>query len=86
MSNPDCWPNRYGVGFQMQFASGGAFGPPAEGVGHGGFGGSQHGWWPGTGVSFSYCPNRLVVEGPDPRSSGLLTALHAAWRGAGAPS
>ncbi|GAA4989059.1 serine hydrolase domain-containing protein [Kineococcus glutinatus] len=78
-TTPDGWPNRYSAGFQMQ-TSRAPFGPAAEGVGHGGFGGSQHGFWPGTGVSFSYCPNRLVVEGEDTRSQALLTALHGAWQ------
>ncbi|PPK92401.1 CubicO group peptidase (beta-lactamase class C family) [Kineococcus xinjiangensis] len=85
-ANPDGWPNRYSVGFQLQISSGGAFGPLAEGVGHGGFGGSQHGYWPGTGVSFSYCPNRLVVDGTDQRAVTLLAALHSAWRGTGTPA
>ncbi|GAB7193522.1 serine hydrolase domain-containing protein [Kineococcus sp. NUM-3379] len=79
-SNPDGWPNRYSVGLQMQTAENGQFGPAAEGVGHGGFGGSQHGFWPGTGVSFSYAMNRLVVDGTDTRATTLLTALHESWR------
>jgi CubicO group peptidase (beta-lactamase class C family) len=67
---------RFGVGFNLQIETM-QFGPPLDGFGHGGAGGSVHGAWPTEGIGFSYAMNRLI-DGDDPRADRLLAALHAA--------
>ena len=67
---------RFGAGFNLQIETM-QFGPPHDGFGHGGAGGSVHGAWPADGVGFSYAMNRLI-DGDDPRADRLLAALHAA--------
>jgi CubicO group peptidase (beta-lactamase class C family) len=66
---------RFGAGFALQTETK-QFGPPADGFGHGGAGGSVHGAWPSHGVGFSYAMNRLI-DGEDLRAPRLLAALHA---------
>jgi CubicO group peptidase (beta-lactamase class C family) len=63
-----------GVSLQIEIMK---FGPPADGFGHGGAGGSVHGAWPSHGIGFSYAMNRLI-DGVDGRGDRLLAALHAA--------
>jgi CubicO group peptidase (beta-lactamase class C family) len=69
-------PRRFAAGFSLQTETM-QYGPPADGFGHGGAGGSVHGGWPSLGVGFSYAMNRLI-DGDDPRAARLLAALHAA--------
>ena len=71
-------PMAFGVGFQLQTAEL-PFGPPGDGFGHGGAGGSIHGAWPGLRVGFSYAMNCMRDdEDEDGRSDALLRALHEA--------
>ena len=71
-------PMAFGAGFQLQTGLR-PFGPVAVALGHGGTGGSVHGAWPQLGVGFCYAMNLLrMPPPPDPRSAGLLAALHAA--------
>ena len=66
----------FGAGWNLQIEKM-QYGPPLDGFGHGGAGGSVHGAWPTEGIGFSYAMNRLI-DGDDPRSARLLAALHAA--------
>ena len=68
-------PMTFGVGFQLQTEDR-PFGPPPDGFGHGGTGGSRHGRWPAVDVGFSYGMNELRPERGDVRAAELLTALH----------
>ena len=67
---------RNGIGFQLQADGFRHFGPPDNGFGHDGAGGSTHGGWPDTGVGFSYSMN-LLWDGKDgpARYEVLLDAL-----------
>jgi CubicO group peptidase (beta-lactamase class C family) len=67
----------FGVGFELQTEVG-WFGPPAEGFGHTGAGGSVHGRWPQQRVGFSYAMNLMHDDYPDgdPRPGSLLEALY----------
>jgi CubicO group peptidase (beta-lactamase class C family) len=68
-----------GPGFQLNgFAPRSA--PGVASVGHGGAGGSVHGYWPELGVSFSYAMNELRA-GEDLRAVTLLDALHESVTG-----
>jgi CubicO group peptidase (beta-lactamase class C family) len=69
---------RFGIGFALQTETS-QFGPPADGFGHGGAGGSVHGAWPGHGIGFSYSMNRLI-DGEDLRATRLPAALYASVR------
>ncbi|HET8815026.1 MAG TPA: serine hydrolase domain-containing protein, partial [Solirubrobacterales bacterium] len=70
-------PQRFGVGFELQTELG-YFGPPSDGFGHTGAGGSVHGRWPEQGVGFSYAMNLMHDDHPegDPRPRALLEALY----------
>lgn len=70
-------PQSFGVGFELQTRLR-CFGPPADGFGHTGAGGSVHGRWPTQGVGFSYAMNLMRDDCPDgdPRPRELLTVLH----------
>jgi CubicO group peptidase (beta-lactamase class C family) len=71
-------PEAFGIGFQLQTEER-PFGPPADGFGHGGAGGSTHGAWPEPRVGFSYAMNLLRDdEEQDGRAGTLLRALHEA--------
>jgi CubicO group peptidase (beta-lactamase class C family) len=71
-------PLAFGVGFQLQTEAA-PFGPPGDGFGHGGAGGSIHGAWPGPRVGFSYAMNMMRDdEQEDGRAQALLRALHEA--------
>jgi CubicO group peptidase (beta-lactamase class C family) len=70
-------PHAFGVGFALQTELQ-LFGPPADAFGHGGAGGSVHCAWPSQRVGVSYAMNTMRDVLEDPRSAGLLTALHAA--------
>jgi CubicO group peptidase (beta-lactamase class C family) len=73
----------FGFGFELQSREP-RFGPPADGFGHTGAGGSIHGAWPELGVGFSYAMNGMRDADPlDPRAQALLSALHAALVPAG---
>jgi CubicO group peptidase (beta-lactamase class C family) len=67
----------FGVGFELQCEQV-RFGPPADGFGHTGAGGSVHGRWPSAGIGFSYAMNLMRDDCPegDPRPSALLEALY----------
>ncbi|GGM36368.1 serine hydrolase domain-containing protein [Dactylosporangium sucinum] len=65
----------FGVGFQVQTEAQ-PFGPPPDAFGHGGFGGSLHGRWPGSRVGFSYATNLLRDDPGDRRAARVLAALH----------
>jgi CubicO group peptidase (beta-lactamase class C family) len=70
-------PQRYGVGFELQTELK-YFGPPTDGFGHTGAGGSSHGRWPTQKFGFSYAMNLMhddYLDG-DPRPKALLEALH----------
>jgi CubicO group peptidase (beta-lactamase class C family) len=69
-------PRRFAAGFSLQVDTL-QYGPPLDGFGHSGAGGSVHGAWPTEGIGFSYAMNRLI-DGDDPRASRLLAALHVA--------
>jgi CubicO group peptidase (beta-lactamase class C family) len=71
---------RYGAGFQLQVPERSYFGPPADAFGHGGAGGSSHGWWPSHGVAFSFVMNELREETHDRRARKLLDALFGCLR------
>jgi CubicO group peptidase (beta-lactamase class C family) len=68
---------RFGLGFELQTESL-PLGPPVDGFGHGGAGGSVHGRWPSQKVGFSYAMNLMRSDGPpgDPRPRALLDALY----------
>lgn len=69
-------PMAFGCGFHLQ-TDAQPFGPPGDGFGHNGAGGSMHGAWPGLGVGYSYAMNRMRNdEQIDPRGHALLAALH----------
>jgi CubicO group peptidase (beta-lactamase class C family) len=70
-------PYAYGVGFELQTELR-RFGPPGEGFGHTGSGGSVHGAWPKENVGFSYAMTELRAEAGDERGNRLLAALRAA--------
>jgi CubicO group peptidase (beta-lactamase class C family) len=70
-------PQAFGVGFQLQTEEL-PFGPPEDGFGHGGAGGSSHGAWPGLRVGFSYAMNGMRDDDRDDRAQSLLNALHEA--------
>lgn len=67
----------HGIGFQIQAADQ-VFGPPSDGFGHAGAGGSVHGAWPTQRVGFSYVMNRMRDDSSDDRASTLLRALYEA--------
>lgn len=70
-------PIAFSTGFQLQQERM-PFGPPPDAFGHGGAGGSRHGYWPSTGVGFSYAMNLLRDDATDTRATRLLQALHHA--------
>jgi CubicO group peptidase (beta-lactamase class C family) len=70
-------PTAFGVGFQLQ-TSERPLGPPSAAFGHGGSGGSVHGYWPNEGVAFSYAMNRMRDDVDDTRARALLDALYEA--------
>lgn len=68
----------FGVGFQLQ-TDAMRLGPEKRAFGHNGAGGSAHGAWPRLRTGFSYSMNVLrESDGPDPRATALMAALHAA--------
>jgi CubicO group peptidase (beta-lactamase class C family) len=68
----------FGVGFELN-TDPYCYGPPDDGFGHGGAGGSSHGAWPSHGIGFSYSMNLMHDLGrPDPRAKRLLDALYDA--------
>ena len=70
--------SHFGPGFQLQTERM-SLGPVADAFGHGGAGGSKHGFWPREGVGFSYCMSVMRDdEEVDPRPAALLAALHRA--------
>jgi CubicO group peptidase (beta-lactamase class C family) len=74
-------PLNFGVGFELQTEFE-PFGPPSDGFGMGGAGGSVHGAWPSLAVSFSYAMNLMTDDQePDPRPRSLLRALHGCMEG-----
>lgn len=71
-------PLAFGIGYELQTEQM-SLGPDADAFGHGGAGGSMHGAWPSLRTGFSYAPNLLKsLSDADPRSQGLLGALHDA--------
>jgi CubicO group peptidase (beta-lactamase class C family) len=68
-------PMSFGVGFQLQTEEL-QFGPPADAFGHGGAGGSCHGFWPTQRVGFSYSMNLLRDDSDDVRARRLLETLY----------
>jgi CubicO group peptidase (beta-lactamase class C family) len=64
----------FGLGFQLQTEML-AYGPPLDGFGHTGAGGSVHGAWPRHRVGFSYCMNEMRSAPGDARARRILTAL-----------
>lgn len=68
-------PTSFGVGFELQTGRL-PLGPPADAFGHGGAGGSKHGFWPRQRLGFSYTMNLLCDEASDTRGAALLNALH----------
>lgn len=68
-------PTSFGVGFELQTSTL-PLGPPADAFGHGGAGGSKHGFWPRQRLGFSYTMNLLCDEASDTRGAALLNALH----------
>jgi CubicO group peptidase (beta-lactamase class C family) len=68
-------PIAFSTGFQVQRERM-PFGPPPDAFGHGGAGGSRHGYWPALGVGFSYAMNLLREDATDTRATSLLHALH----------
>src|SRR5262249_30170984 len=70
----------FGVGFELQTAQG-SLGPPPDAFGHGGAGGSVHGYWPTERVGFSYAMNLMRDDEADnARGQALLRALFEALR------
>lgn len=67
-------PIAFGLGFQLQSATK-PFGPPEDAFGHGGAGGSRHGYWPTRRIAFSYSMNRMREEARDTRATSVLEAL-----------
>ena len=53
-----------------------ALGPPIDGFGHTGAGGSSFGAWPALRTGFAYATAILRPENNDGRARALLTALH----------
>jgi CubicO group peptidase (beta-lactamase class C family) len=73
-------PMAFGIGYELQAAAPPS-GPPADAFGHNGAGGSTHGAWPELRTGFSYISTTLQdLQGPDPRPTALLDALHGALR------
>jgi CubicO group peptidase (beta-lactamase class C family) len=71
---------RFGVGFELQTERR-SLGPPADAFGHGGAGGSIHGYWPAERVGFSYAMNLMRDdETDDARGQALLHALFESLR------
>lgn len=68
-------PTSFGVGFELQTGRL-PLGPPADAFGHGGAGGSKHGFWPRQRLGFSYAMNLMLDEASDMRGAALLNALH----------
>lgn len=69
-----------GTGFALQGQKR-PLGPPPDGFGHGGAGGSIHGAWPSQHVGFSYVMNLMRDDQPaDPRAQALLAALYSCAR------
>ncbi len=67
---------RYGTGFQLSFPARPMLGEGS--FGHYGMGGSLGFAHPGLGVAFGYTMNQMQSSnGPDPRTTALLEALHA---------
>lgn len=67
----------YAAGFMLQSPY--VFlGPPADGFGHGGAGGSIHGAWRSKRTGFSYVMNQMRDEVTDDRSRVLLSSLYYA--------
>jgi CubicO group peptidase (beta-lactamase class C family) len=69
-------PTTFGVGFELQTERL-PLGPPPDAFGHGGAGGSKHGFWPSQRLGFSYAMNLLYPESADVRGTALLNALYA---------
>jgi len=67
----------FGLGFQLQ-TEGAPFGPPVDGYGHAGAGGSVHGAWPRLRAGFSYVMSQMRDDTDDDRSRTLLAALYVA--------
>ncbi|MFI1097227.1 serine hydrolase domain-containing protein [Streptomyces sp. NPDC020917] len=67
-------PMAYGAGFELHTELG-LFGPAPDAFGHAGAGGSRHAAWPSQRIGFSYTPNHLRADSPDPRPLTLLAAL-----------
>jgi CubicO group peptidase (beta-lactamase class C family) len=70
-------PRAYGIGFQLQ-TSERPLGPPPKAFGHGGAGGSVHGYWPKERIAFSYAMNLMRDDLHDTRAHALLGALQEA--------
>jgi CubicO group peptidase (beta-lactamase class C family) len=70
-------PIAFGLGFQLQNETK-PFGPPVDAFGHGGAGGSRHGYWPEQRIAFSYAMNLLRQDASDVRGTSILEALFAA--------
>lgn len=67
-------PIAFGLGFQLQSASK-PFGPVEDAFGHGGAGGSRHGYWPSRRIAFSYSMNCMREEARDTRATAILEAM-----------
>lgn len=78
-------PMAFGIGFELQTEEK-PFGPPPDGFGHSGAGGSMHGAWPHLRTGFSYITNTLRESDADTRSEALLNALHDGLTASGAAS
>jgi CubicO group peptidase (beta-lactamase class C family) len=80
-------PHAFGIGFELQ-TSLRPFGPPADGFGHTGAGGSVHGRWPSLDAGVSYAMNLMRNDYPhgDPRPAKLLEALYDCIADAGESS
>jgi hypothetical protein len=53
----------------------GSYGPIVPAFGHTGAGGSIHGCWPETGISFSYLPRMMRTDQQDQRGKSLLKSI-----------
>jgi CubicO group peptidase (beta-lactamase class C family) len=69
-------PMYFGIGFQLQTEEL-PLGPPSKAFGHGGAGGSLHGFWPDEHIGFSYAMNLMRDDAADHRATRLLHALHS---------
>ena len=68
-------PIAHGLGFELQTELM-WFGPPEDGFGHTGAGGSVHAAWPDRQAGFSYAMNELRDSQPEARAQSLMDTLY----------